>query len=344
MRSSVLLPVLVVVALAAATGSASATAPAPDPGSVGVQLLEVPVNARDDPRARQYIVDHLAPGAVVQRRIEVSNTTRGRLAVALYPAAAGIENGSFLGAEGRTANELSSWTTLSQGTLDIPARGETEATVTIAVPADAAPGEQYGAVWAEVSAPGDGGVVLVNRVGIRMYLSVGEGNAPASNFTVDSLTALRGPAGEPVVTAQLHNTGGRALDMSGNLALSGGPGSLAAGPFPVQLGSTVAPGQSATVTVPLDRQLPDGPWDADLTLRSGLLEKSVEARIQFPANAGPAAPVPAREAGGDGPWLLIGALILLAALLFMIIVWYRRRRRRAERPAATAGAPPGPGW
>ena len=55
---------------------------------VGIRLLDVPTVARDDPRAQQYIVDHLAPGAVVNRRIEVSNTTRDPLSVAIYPAAA----------------------------------------------------------------------------------------------------------------------------------------------------------------------------------------------------------------------------------------------------------------
>lgn len=327
MRSFSLVPVLVVVALAAAAGPASAGTPAPDPGSVGVRLLDVPTVAREDPRAQQYIVDHLAPGSVVHRRIEVSNTTRDPLGVAVYPAAALIEDGSFLGADGHTANDLSGWTTLSRDALEVAPGAEAEVTVTISVPADAAPGEQYGAVWAEVRAPGDAGVVLVNRVGIRMYLSVGAGNAPASAFTVDSLTAARDPDGRPLVTAQLHNTGGRALDMSGTLALAGGPGALTAGPFPVQLGSTVAPGQSATVTVSMDRQLPDGPWDAALTLRSGLLEENVEARIRFPADPGVAAPVAVQQDDG-GSGLLVGALVLLVALLIVAVVVLLRRRRR----------------
>jgi hypothetical protein len=326
--------VLVVAAIAAAAGPAAAT-PAPDPGSVGVRLLDVPTVARDDPRARQYIVDHLAPGSVVNRRIEVSNTTPGPLSVALYPAAGLIENGSFLGADGRTPNELSTWTTLSSSTLDIASGAETETTITITVPADAAPGEQYGAVWAEVTAPGDGGVVLVNRVGIRMYLSVGPGNAPASDFTVDSLTAARDADGRPVVTAQLQNTGGRALDMSGTLALAGGPGALTAGPFPVELGSTVAPGQSATVTVAMDRQLPDGPWDAALTLRSGLLEQDVAARIEFPDAPGTSAPSAVQEDDGD-VGLLVGALVLLAVLLVAavvsVLVLLRRRRPEPAGP------------
>jgi hypothetical protein len=221
--------------------------------------MEAPIATRDDPRARQYIVDHLKPGSVIHRRIEVSNTTPAPLHVAVYPAAAGIVNGSFIGAAGHTANDLSSWTTLGQNGVDLAPGAKAPVMVTIAVPSDAAPGEQYAAAWAELSAPPSSGINMVNRIGIRMYLSVGPGNAPTSKFTVDSLTAQRAPDRHPVVTAQVHNTGGRALDMSGTLSLSDGPGSLSAGPFPAQLGSTLAPGQTTTVSVSLDKQLPDGP-------------------------------------------------------------------------------------
>ena len=51
----------------------------------------------------------------------------------------------------------------------------------IDVPVDASAGERYAVVWAEVSAPASaaGGVTLVNRVGVRVYLSVAPGGAVA---------------------------------------------------------------------------------------------------------------------------------------------------------------------
>jgi hypothetical protein len=48
------------------------------------------------------------------------------------------------------------------------------------------------------------------------------------------------------------------------------PGGLSAGPFPADLGTTLAIGAAEPITITLDRQLPDGPWDALVTLRSGL--------------------------------------------------------------------------
>ena len=149
---------------------------------------------------------------------------------------------------------------------------------------------QYAAIWAEIS-NGAAGVSLVNRVGLRMYVDVG-GDNPAPTSFLDSLTAVRGSDGRPGVSAQVHNDGGRALDISGTVSLSDGPGSLSAGPFPAQVGSTLAPGQSLSVMIPLDRQLPDGPWQVSLTLRSGLTEKTAQGRIQFPSGPGDVLPDP----------------------------------------------------
>jgi hypothetical protein len=298
--------------------------------------MEAPVAARDDPRALQYIVDHLAPGSVIHRHVEVSNTTTAPLHVAVYAAAASIADGSFTGAAGHTADELSLWTTLDQDTVDLAPGAKAPVTVTVKVARDAPPGEQYAVIWAEISGPPGSGVNLVNRVGIRMYLSVGPGNPPAADFTVESLTAQRAPDRHPVVTAQVHNTGGRAVDLSGTLSLSGGPGGLSAGPFPAKLGSTLAPGQSTPVTVSLDQQLPDGPWDADLKLKSGLIEKEVQARIKFPPDPGAAAPVVPVVPQKDLPWVMLGGLALLAALVIaagVFVLRHRVRLRAAQRAA-----------
>jgi hypothetical protein len=89
-----------------------------------------------------------------------------------------------------------------------------------------------------------GGLTQVSRVGIRLYLSIGPGGAPASNFDIVSMTADRDSTNSAMVQASIHNTGGRALDLSGALALSDGPGGLSAGPFPITLGTTLGIGQT----------------------------------------------------------------------------------------------------
>jgi hypothetical protein len=258
-------------------------------GSIGVQLLDVPLAAYADPRARLYIIDHLHPGTTIHRLVEISNTTASAVHIVTYPAAATISQGAFVGTAANTPNELSTWTSVLPGVSEVPAGGHAIATVTIAVPRNAPPGEQYGVVWAEMRSapPAGGGITQVSRVGIRMYLSVGPGGAPASGFTIDSLTGQRSPDGQPLVVASVHNTGGRALEMSGTLQLSAGPGGLGAGPFAANLGTTLALGATEPIIMMLDKQIPDGPWHALVTLRSGLLQRSAWATISFPAAASP---------------------------------------------------------
>jgi hypothetical protein len=277
-----------------------------------------------------YIIDNLTPGTTVRRRIEVSNTTDSSLHVAVYPDAAHIIHGAFVGAAGNTENELSSWTTLEHKTLDVPAHDTASDTVTIAVPKDAAPGETYAVVWAQVSGSRGGGVALVSRAGIRIYLSVGGHNPPASNFVARTMTAERGPDGRPIVRAQVRNTGGRALDLSGTLKLSAVSGNLSAGPYPVQLGTSLAPGQSEPVSIPVTDQVADGPWNATLKLKSGLLDKTFHAKIRFPHGQGIT-----RASAVDGidtniPAITVKLLVLLIILLGTALVITTARRRRGR--------------
>jgi hypothetical protein len=288
-------------------------------GSIGVQLLDVPLAAYADPRARLYIIDHLHPGTTIHRRIEISNTTASAVHIVTYPAAAAISQGEFVGAAAHTPNELSTWTSVLPGASNIPSGGHAIATVTIAVPRDAPPGEQYGVVWAETRspAPAGGGITQVSRVGIRLYLSIGPGGAPASNFTINSLTGGRSLDGHPQVIASVHNTGGRALDMSGTLQLSSGPGGLSAGPFAANLGTTLAIGATEPIAIMLDKQIPDGPWHALVTLRSGLLQRSARATISFPATGTRSSPYLV--------YLIIAGLVILLLLGILMALHVCRR-------------------
>src|SRR5439155_751601 len=72
---------------------------APPSGSIGIGLLEAPVSREGDPRARTYIVDHLAQGATIQRKIEVSNGTSTTQEIQLYSGAATIGDGEFVAVE-----------------------------------------------------------------------------------------------------------------------------------------------------------------------------------------------------------------------------------------------------
>ncbi|HEX2062868.1 MAG TPA: hypothetical protein VHE80_00440 [Acidimicrobiales bacterium] len=303
-------------------------------GSLGIRLVDPPPDA--DPRARLYIVDHVAPGTTIRRQLEVTNSSPEPQRIELYAAAADIKDGAFLGRDGREANEVSEWITVEPPVVDLPPGGRALATATVAVPTDAAEGERYAAIWAELPPvapqPGDQGVTLVNRVGVRVYLFVGPGGAPPSDFSVNSLVAARNRDGRPVVNAVVENTGRRALDLGGELRLEDGPGGLRAGPFRAQTVTTLEVGGVGAVHVELDAAIPLGPWEATMTLRSGSVERHTRARITFPeANEASNPPVTAEtveDEQDDLPaGLILGGAVVLGVLVGLLLA--RRRRRRA---------------
>lgn len=325
---------MIIPAVSTLAGPAQAAVPAA--GSIGIQLLDAPAAALRDPRARIYIVDFLPLGTVIHRHIEVSNGTASVRRLSLYAGAASISHGTFNVAPGRTRNDLTTWIKLRPSTLTLQPGASARVTATIAVPRNAYPGERYAGIWAQTAAGHvrhGKNVLQVSRVGIRVYLDVGKGGAPAPNFAITTLTARRQPSGQPAVTAQVRNTGGRALDLSGQLTLANGPGGLNAGPFPAKLGTTIAPGQSEAVTVLLDRQVPGGPWKALIRLKSGLTSRTAQATITFPR--GPGASPPQATLTANGTYFIaavIAALVLAAALTLVIL-----RRNRSALTHAHAG-------
>lgn len=309
----------------------------------GIRLVDAPEDRRNDPRARLYVVDHVQQGESFSRRFEVRNGTSEPVRFDLYPAAAEIRDGSFVIGEGRAENELTEWITVTPSFVEVPPGGRAQATLRVEVPQGVEDGERYAAVLAEAPpvTGGGGNVAIGSRVGIRLYLGVGEGAEPASDFVVESLQAARAEDGTPLVTAQVRNTGGRALDLNGELALSEGPGGLSAGPFPAELGTTLGVGQTSDVLVRLPEAITGGPWRAVLTLKSSRLEKAAEASLTFPDEPGSANdPVAAVPLTKDLNILipLAAGLILLVALLLLLLLW-RRRKNKTEDEGQKAAAP-----
>ncbi|EFC85205.1 hypothetical protein [Parafrankia sp. EUN1f] len=335
--------------LATITIGASPGARASDDGTIGVRLMEVTDSLRLDPRARQYLIDHLEPGATIDRRVEVTNNGDEPRRIVVYPGAATVGKGHFSFGESHAVNELTTWASVDRSVLEVAAHSTDTVTVRVTVPTDASPGEHYGVIWAETasSANGGTGVQLVNRVGIRVYLDIGPGGPAPSAFTMSDIVARRMDDGRPAMITTVHNTGGRALDITGELRLADGPGGLQAGPFDARLGTTVAPGESDPVTVFLDPLVPAGPWKATITLRSGLVENTLAARIRFPdrpdTQTGPVRERLLPFLPLDGPAaiaLVTGTGALVAALALLAGRAAHLRHTRHGRHARRAGDGP----
>ena len=326
--------------VAPAISPSSAYADSPTTG-LGIRLIDAPVATGDNPRARVYIIDHLRSGQVINRRVQIANNTNDTLQIAVYPAAATLAGGSFVGAAGRGSNDLSQWTSATPGTLRLKAHEKAFVRVKIQVPLRTEPGERYGVVWAQTtSKPAKGGVTQTSRVGIRVYLSVGTGEAPKSDFTIVSMAPGRNPDHLPTVTAVVRNTGGRALDLSGSLSLSDGPAGLSGGPFPAKLGTTLAIGDTEPVLITLDDQLPAGPWTAKLTLKSGVTSRTAQAILTFPSTVGQSPAVPADHF--TVTWWMIMVAIAGALLLSLLILMAQLIRRSRTRVTGSAPTPEPP--
>jgi hypothetical protein len=317
MLSMLLLLTAASIAVPATSALASA---APGLQQFGVRLFDVPVAAAHNPRALRYIIDFVHPGSVIRRRILVLNQETRRARFAVYPDAARITHGMFVGDSGETRSELTRWIRLQHRTLTLSPGASSLDMVTIRVPRGATRGEHYGVIWvqqaARVRTASGTAIKEVNRVGIRIYLDVGRGGAPPTRFVITSVAGHRPPSGEPVVVARVHNIGGLAVDLSGQVRLSDGPGGIAAGPFREQQVVTLAPGQSGNLVFAESKDLPGGSWRATVRLVSGLTTATARSDIQFSGGRGPSA------------WTRLSPLIwALGAACLLILVMIRRSRR-----------------
>lgn len=283
----------------------------------------------DDPRAAVYITDHLAPGQTIERAVQVTNDSDTSVTVELYAGPASLVDGAFTVANRGESNELTSWVMFETDRLDLEPGQSDEVTVTIAVPDDAPEGEQYWVIWASTQ-PQDSDeaeVQVVSRVGVRMYLSVGPGGAPAAGFSVGALEAGRNDDGDATVRAEVTNTGGRAIDVTGELALTGGPGGLSAETVTAQT-TTVAPGESEHVvfTVADSAALPAGPWQAEVRLDSGHLTEATDTELTFPDSD--EAAVGTVDGIAEWVWIII-ALVAAAVVAGAGWAWSKRGNRSA---------------
>ncbi|GAA2275352.1 MULTISPECIES: COG1361 family protein [Kitasatospora] len=315
---------------------AGAAAEEPDRDVIGIQLLEAPVDRRSDPRALRYIVDHLPPGTTIQRQARIVNKSPKPQHIEVYPGAATVTDEQFRFGAAHASNELTSWVSLDRRQLDLQPHSDARVEVSVQVPSTAAAGERYAVIWASASSSPNpsANITQINRVGIRMYLDIGPGGEPSSDFAIGELTPARAPHGQPSLSIHVRNTGGRALDMTGSVSLSEGPAGMRAGPFEVGHGTTLAPGEPGTVTVAFPNDLPNGPWKIDVNLASGLVSHTGTGHITFP-DAGTAGHSSSLLSHLPAEWILVGGpaaagLAVLGGLAVPILRSWRRRRESHE--------------
>lgn len=284
----------------------------------------------EESRRRHAFVDHVRPGTYIHRTVVVRNTSNRRLRVRLHPGAATVHDGRFQPQEG--TNELTGWITLNHPQVDLDAQRETTVMATVRVPRDVSTGERYAVLWAQAdpAASGPQTPSPTQPVGSRIYLDVGPGADPRFQMSIGKVGVTRGAGGIPRLSTSVRNTGHRAVDLTGSVRVAGGKGGAGGGVFAVPAGTTLAPGESTSFTVPLARAVLHGSWRATVTVESGTTRATAEAPFTLPELPKPkVAKVSLRDRLVHS-LMLTGTGVSLVALGIAVLRYRRACRIRRE--------------
>ncbi|MDQ3575347.1 MAG: hypothetical protein M3404_10595 [Actinomycetota bacterium] len=277
-----------------------------------------PANAAT--RERAYVVRTVRPGEAFDDRLEALNLTNRPAELAVEAVDAAITaDGAF--APGSTRSAEGGWLSVTPDRVRVPPRGRAPVAVRVQVPADASPGDHIAAVVVQRADPprGEGNVTVVQRVGVRFYLTVAHPDGSVGSRAFE-LRALRwtGEQARRSFEAEIANTGSLLVEPLGSMTIARGDLRTSTD-LPV-LG-TVPPGVSRNLRISQPGTLEEGSYEARLNLRLVQGGPAQERAITFVV-------APSR---GSYQWVAA----MVAGLLLLVVAGALLRltlQRRASRP------------
>ena len=325
----------------AAPATALTPSPAHDPGSWWVQPAPKPGAAAD---SRQYFILEGGPGSTLQDGLTISNYTDHPITYYVYGADGynTPKDGQFaLRDHGYPMTGVGSWVRPAFPTVTVPARTSTVVPITIAIPADATPGDHIGGVSgmdSEVESVQQQGSVRVGIkrvVAARLYLHVD--GATMGGLTVTGLKVSGSPA-FPAYLSDRNGSVSATITNTGNLLQTPKAHLKATGIFGTLFEETVQlppilPGQSIDVA----RQWKHLPPFEIGTVRLDVTDDSMAPAVTSTASVSLTLI----------PWLTILVVVVLFAAGTAAYVFWRRRKnpppvrhqRRGQREISKAAAP-----
>jgi hypothetical protein len=317
-----------------ATGAAhpSALAQAAPGGSTSGQSASWGVQpARaDGPDSRAWFTYSLAPGAVVEDVVAVSNPGDQPITLRTYASdAITTATGAFdLLAASEEPTDVGSWISLAADEISL-APGETaDIPFTLTVPGNASPGDHAGGIVASMTVEGeqDGSAVLVDRrVGSRVYLRVDGPLQPA--LVVEDLSAAfdggSATSGRVTLRYTVRNTGNVRLPAAQRVQIEGPFGT---GVVDRELDELpeILPGSALGQEVVVD----------DVTALGRLSASVVVLPAEVPgASTGP-------SSASATVWALTTAQVVFGLVLLVVLAalsWWVGRRRRRRSGVVSAG-------
>lgn len=342
LRTLAVLALLALLAPLPLTPAAPAAAADGDavPGATDLTWGLAPADT-DQGAGRPNFAYAVEPGQTVQDAVVVSNRSGVDLTLAVYGADASTTTSGDLdllpAAEASTG--LGTWLTPAAGTVTVPAGGSVEVPFTLAVPADARPGDHAGGVVTSVvqAASADGATVSVDRrLALRVHARVAGRLAPA--VTVSDVRVVHHGSPDPLATSSatvtytLTNTGNARVVPTEAVTLAG-PGGVAAVTAGEGVLPEVLPGSSLERTVEVAGVRPLGRLSADV---------AVTASAVGIGGAGATTTADAAAATWAVPWTLLAVVVVLlaAAVWGPTAVRALRGRGGSGGGSDSPGAPP----
>jgi hypothetical protein len=260
----------------------------------------------------------LDPGGRLDDGLVVVNHGTTPLHLAVYAADGFTKAGRLdLLAKGAKSTKVGAWVHPGRPDVTVRPGATAEVPFTVALPANAAPGEYMGGVVTQ--ADGAGG-----RLGIRIRLRVGGVLKPslaAENVRVRHSGSPFGK-GDATVTYTIHNTGNAVLTARQAVSVSGPFGLLRADAGKANDSPQLLPGDTWKVSVPVHGVAPAPRLTGTVTLVPLLTDA-----------AGSVAPLAAvKTTSYAWTWTLPLILVVLAVLVAAGLA-YRRRRTRPHEDA-----------
>ncbi|PJJ65438.1 WxL protein peptidoglycan domain-containing protein [Compostimonas suwonensis] len=283
-----------------------------------------------------YVFD-LDPGETLDDAMVVSNYTEQPLTFRIYAADGFIaESGQLdLLPAGEQSTALGSWIDFESDEVTVTGGGTVTVPFTLAIPADATPGDYAAGVVSSMLVSTTEGVAVDRRLGSRMHVRVAGELAPRleiADFSVSYDGGLNPFApGAATVEYTMTNTGNTRIAAGSALVVDGVWG-IGATPASGLGGRELLPGGSYTQTVTVDGIWPLLVANARLVVTGEVITEGGASTTEAPA-------VPDATASGTVAAVPWGALILLAllgALVVLVVLRVRRRRADAERKIAAA--------
>ncbi|MGN8247137.1 WxL protein peptidoglycan domain-containing protein [Cellulomonas soli] len=272
----------------------------------------------------------LAPGEQAEEHVLLVNSSTVERTFRVYGADGfNTETGGFdLRPAAAAPVDVGAWVTTPEATVTVPALSTRTLALTVAVPADATPGDHMGGLVVspeQVQVDEATGVLVDTRVAVRVAVRVAGELAPALEVrdvhASYSAAAVPFGASPATVTFEVVNTG--------NVKVLGVPRVRLTGPFGAVLAQVeaertreVLPGDSFTVTTTLD--------DVEPTVLATAVVDVTMAAAPGPDTELPGVSSTARTRVLAVSWSGVAVVALVVAAAVLVVRRARRRRREAE--------------